>query len=133
MRTRILLTTLAMLTLVPAIGSTAAAADPLAGAGFNAESGLPVLKVVDRKSAVGGGGFGGRVISDPNEPGIAEAGTSIKCGNTIYHVYVDGGKCTSGKTSANCSGPNGGKASASCKSGCGTTENSGSCSIAVAK
>ena len=69
-------------------------------------------------------------------PSVVYAGTSIRCGNTIYHISVDGGACVNqsqqaggGKT---CSNSAGDRASASCRTGCGDTSGSGDCQITVA-
>jgi hypothetical protein len=68
-----------------------------------------------------------------NDPHVVYAGTSIRCGNTIYHISVKGGACTSqsqqaggGKT---CSNGNGDSASANCRTGCGDTSGDGDCQI----
>jgi hypothetical protein len=68
-----------------------------------------------------------------NDPHVAYAGTSIRCGNTIYHVSVKGGTCVNqsqqaggGKTRSN---GNGDSASANCRTGCGDTSGDGDCQI----
>jgi hypothetical protein len=86
------------------------------------EAVLPLLEVL---SPDGGGGTG-----------VVYAGTSIKCGNTVYEVSTGtkAGLCaTSGPAnapveSATCN-DGGNRAGANCKTGCEGTAGSGSCTI----
>jgi hypothetical protein len=64
------------------------------------------------------------------------AGTSIKCGNTVYEVSTGttGGNCTAGGsgtgpyTNTTCTdGRN--EATASCNRGCGASQGAGNCTI----
>ena len=68
--------------------------------------------------------------------GVAQATTSIKCGNTIYEVSsgTAGGFCSTSRpengptNQADCA-DGGNKAQASCSKGCGASQGAGSCTI----
>jgi hypothetical protein len=75
-------------------------------------------------------------LQDAKGPSVVYAGTSLRCGNTVYHVTVRGGTCGN-QTEAmgggkGCSNNSGDHASANCATGCGDTKGEGAdCTITV--
>ncbi len=127
----------AVAALVPFMGASGTAG-PIAQVRESSVVGLPVVSIADRMSGAGGGGAAGRhtalgLISDSTDAPAAEAGIVLDCGQTSYRIVVEGGTCTAGDGAANCTAPDGGKASASCSKGCETTEKNGRCAVATAE
>src|SRR5688572_5693360 len=101
---------------------------------------IDVALAAERRGAVGALAPQPLVVA-PDRPGtgtgtVVYATSSIKCGNTIYEVKVEGGSCSvSGPVNGpnndvQCTGDKGtGSAAATCAHGCGATSGAGSCTI----